>query len=135
MPTSTLQEMLAVVNDLANQLRQLQEQAEVILKDPIAEFDTNTPQGRFLGALLGLGTDGVAPPTKVFEDGVVFQAYPISPYIPDYDAIGGLNQSDVPGEKWRPYNNGKPAWNAKEMGSATPAPKPRAMKPLGSFPR
>lgn len=98
------------------ELRARAEEAAVEALEPVASVDELGEDKRFMLTLLGV--DNPQWLRHTFEDGTEFKVQVRSPYIPDWDAIARLGQSDASGEKWRPYNKGKAAWNALETAAA-----------------
>jgi len=78
--------------------------------DPIRVEELGNPITRFLSGWFG---KKIQPRRYYFEDGTVFQPYS-SPMNKDWDLII-QGHSDVTGEKWKPYNKGRPALNAVEI--------------------
>lgn len=77
---------------------------------PVRVEDLSNPITRFLSGWFG---KKVAPKRYYFADGTVFQPYPHKTLVHDWDLII-QGHSDVTGEKWKPYNKGRPSLNACE---------------------
>jgi hypothetical protein len=116
MKLGILAQQLQIVLAAMGELEETMKAAAFEVLEPIESIDELPEGGLFLLTLLGV--DDPKNVRKVFADGVEFKAYQPSPYIPDWDAIGNLGQSDVTGAKWLAYNDGKPAWNSVESEAA-----------------